>query len=75
LLFSCLSPLGARYAVKLGYVILFFAFLWRWICDATWLLIGDKAEFQNYIAELTDQASPKRDHHLLMRVIFKRRLG
>jgi hypothetical protein len=74
-LFSCLSPLGATYAVELGYAILFTVFLWRWIGDAIWLLFADKSDFRDYLAELTDQASPKPDHHPLMRLIFSRRLS
>jgi len=56
------------------YVIVMIVVLWRWICDARFLLCTDDAEFQSYVEELTDKRAPTQDHHCFMRCIFGRRL-
>ena len=70
----CLSPHIITFAINLVYAGFFFALLWHWLRDAGWILCGDTSEFNDYLKELNDEATPEVHRRRLMRFIFKRRI-
>ncbi|MGD0119342.1 MAG: hypothetical protein ABSD30_14840 [Candidatus Binatus sp.] len=69
-----LSVAGSLYVPIALSIVLFVILLWRWICDACWLVFGNKFEFEQYLRELKDEGRPVRDHGKVMRFFFWRRV-
>jgi hypothetical protein len=70
----CLPPLATQALLTTIYVLTFVVLLWRWLDDACFLLFETQENFDLYLRELNDEVSPRPEHHLVMRLIFKRRL-